>query len=176
MSLTRNIRMLTRYTAWADTRLFQALQAMPDAQALIEQTGRSGSMASILGHACVVDQIWKAHLEGKPHGLTSRAAQETSGLQALQDAQARLDRWYIDHADALSDEAHDEVVHFKFVDGGSGAMSRGDMLLHVVNHKTYHRGYIADLLYQAGSRPPVMDLPVFLRDVPLVPAKHGTGA
>ncbi|MDP9991306.1 putative damage-inducible protein DinB [Variovorax boronicumulans] len=38
------------------------------------------------------------------------------------------------------------------------------MVLHVVNHKIYHRGYIADLLYQVGSRPPVMDLPVFLRD------------
>ncbi len=45
-------------------------------------------------------------------------------------------------------------------------MTRGDMLLHVVNHKTYHRGYVADRLYQAGSRPPVMDLPVFLRDAP----------
>ena len=62
--------------------------------------------------------------------------------------------------------AHAEVVDFRFVDGGAGAMTRGDMLLHVVNHKTYHRGYVADMLYQAGSRPPVMDLPVFLRDVP----------
>jgi len=39
------------------------------------------------------------------------------------------------------------------------------MLLHTVNHKTYHRGYVADLLYQAGSKPLVMDLAVFLRDV-----------
>jgi len=43
----------------------------------------------------------------------------------------------------------------------------GDMLLHIVNHKTYHRGVVADMLYQAKSKPPVMDLPVFLRDVPL---------
>ena len=43
-----------------------------------------------------------------------------------------------------------------------------EMLLHVVNHKTYHRGYVAQMLYQASVRPPTMDLPVFLRDVPLV--------
>ena len=47
-------------------------------------------------------------------------------------------------------------------------MTRGDILLHIVNHKTYHRGVVADMLYQASSRPPVMDLPVFLRDVALV--------
>jgi hypothetical protein len=70
------------------------------------------------------------------------------------------------YADGLSEAAHDQVVHFRFVDGGAGAMTRGDMLLHVVNHKTYHRGYVADMFCQASSRPPAMDLPVFLRDVP----------
>ena len=36
------------------------------------------------------------------------------------------------------------------------------------DHKTYHRGYVAVVLYQLGGRPPVMDLPVFLRDAPRV--------
>lgn len=71
------------------------------------------------------------------------------------------------YADELSNDRHDQVIDFKFVDGGSGEMTRGDMLLHVVNHKTYHRGYVADMLYQAGARPPAMDLPVFLRDASL---------
>ncbi len=44
------------------------------------------------------------------------------------------------------------------------------MLLHIANHKTYHRGYVADMLYESGLRPPTMDLPVFLRDAP--PALH----
>lgn len=164
MSTTRTLRMLTRYTAWANERLYAALLSLPDAEALFTRTGGSGSMASILGHAHVVDLIWKAHLEGRPHGFTSRAVEKTMELEALRGAQAEVDQWYVDYADGLSDDAHDEVVDFRFVDGGAGAMARGDMVLHVVNHKTYHRGYVADLLYQAGSRPPVMDLPVFLRD------------
>jgi len=59
------------------------------------------------------------------------------------------------------------VVQFEYVDGGSGAISRGDMLLHIVNHKSYHRGFVAEMICQAKVRPPVMDLPVFLREVPL---------
>jgi uncharacterized damage-inducible protein DinB len=164
MSLTRNIRMLTRYTAWANDRLFAALAALPDGEATARRTTGFGSMVNTLNHAYVVDLIWQAHLQGRPHGFTSRITEVQPFLHELRSSQAQVDQWYVSYADELLDDAHNQVVRFKFVDGGPGAMTRGDMLLHVVNHKTYHRGYVADLLYQAGSRPPVMDLPVFLRD------------
>ena len=45
-------------------------------------------------------------------------------------------------------------------------MSREDILLHVVNHTTYHRGHIADMLYHLHISPPTTDLPVFLRASP----------
>jgi len=57
-------------------------------------------------------------------------------------------------------------VSFTFVGGGPGAMTRGQMLLHVINHTSYHRGFAADLFYQVPAKPPTTDLPVFLRDVP----------
>jgi len=165
MSSMRNIRMLARYTAWANTRLYETLSSMPDAAEVFARRSGSGSMASILGHAYVVDLIWKGHLEALPHGFASRTMQQAMNLPTLRDAQATSDRWYVDYSDGLSESGHDEPVRFQFVDGGAGCMTRGDMLLHVVNHKTYHRGYVADLLYQRGARPPVMDLPVYLRDM-----------
>lgn len=165
-SATRTVRMLVRYSAWANRRLFDALAALPEGAARAPRPTGFGTMVNTLNHAHVVDLIWKAHLEGKAHGFTRRITDTEPVLPVLREAQAEVDRWYVDHADALTAEQHDEVLHFRFVDGGAGAMSRGDMLLHVVNHKTYHRGYVADMLYQAGARPPVMDLPVFLRDEP----------
>ena len=59
----------------------------------------------------------------------------------------------------------DEVVEFEFVGGGDGAMTRAQMLMHVVNHTSYHRGVVADLFFQVPARPPVTDLTVYLRDV-----------
>ncbi len=76
-------------------------------------------------------------------------------------SQSRLDQWCIDYADSLSVEDQGEQVDFQFVDGATGRLRRGEILLHVANHKTYHRGYVAVVLYQLGGRPPVMDLPVF---------------
>ncbi len=164
MSLTRNTRMLLRYNAWANTRLFEALSALPEGTATSPMSTGFGNMVNTLNHVHVVGLIWKAHLEAKPHGFKSRITETEPALHALQAAQEVLDAWYIDLADRLPEAEHEEVVHFQFVDGGAGAMTRGQMLLHVVNHSTYHRGYVADLLYQVGSRPPVMDLPVYLRD------------
>lgn len=164
----RNLRLLTRYSAWANARLFEALARLPAGEVTARRHHGAHSMVGTLGHAWVVDQIWQAHLEGRPHGYSSRQPEVEPALAQLQLDQAALDQWYIAYADGLDAARHEEVVAFRFVDGGEGAMRRGDILLHVVNHKTYHRGYVAQMLYEAGSRPPVMDLPVFLRDVPQV--------
>jgi len=164
MADRRNLRLLTRYTAWANDRLFTALEQLPPGELTAPRATSFGNMLRTLNHACVVDQIWQAHLQGRSHGFTSRNTDSTPALAQLRGQQQALDDWYILYADALTGERQCEVVHFKFVDGGEGAMARGDMLLHVVNHKTFHRGYVADMMYQVPARPPSMDLPVFLRD------------
>lgn len=78
--------------------------------------------------------------------------------------QVALDRWYLAFASELPADRRNVPIDFQFVDGGRGTMTAEEMLLHVVNHGTYHRGYIADMLYEAGLKPPTMDIPVFVRD------------
>jgi uncharacterized damage-inducible protein DinB len=160
----RSLRMLTRYTAWANDRLFEALHQLPPAEVTAPRATSFGNMIRTLSHAHVVDLIWQAHLEGRQHGFTSRNTESTPTLAQLQEQQQALDGWYIRYADGLTGDLQRQIVHFRFVDGGEGAMTRGDMLLHIVNHKTFHRGYVADMMYQVPARPPSMDLPVFLRD------------
>jgi len=57
-------------------------------------------------------------------------------------------------------------VHFTLIGGNKGVMTRAEILLHIVNHTSYHRGFVADLFYQVpgAPRPPTTDLPVFLRE------------
>jgi uncharacterized damage-inducible protein DinB len=84
------------------------------------------------------------------------------GLPALWRAQQTIDQWYIDWSDRQSARSLDEIVRFRFVDGERGAMTRGEILLHVVNHATYHRGWVADMFFQVPARNPTTDLPVYL--------------
>ena len=177
MSTPHTLRMLTRYTAWADQKMFEALEALPAPVPAAKGAG-FGSMIHTLNHSLVVDLIWRGHLEGKPHGFTSRNTEVLPTLAALRAAQAEQDQWYIAYADALAGAAqpaaYDEMIHFRFVDGGPGAMTRGEMLLHVVNHKTYHRGFVAEMMFQLPAKAPMIDLPVFLRDAPAHLTLRGT--
>jgi uncharacterized damage-inducible protein DinB len=158
--------MLMRYGAWADELIFAAVAALPEGEATRERPAVFGNMVHTLNHGYVIDRIWQAHLEGRPHGYTARNTKTYPPLDELWRRQREIDAWYVGYADRLPESAVDEVVRFTFVGGGEGAMTRGEILMHVVNHKTYHRGHVADLMMQVPARAPATDLPVFLRDAP----------
>ena len=124
-----------------------------------------------LNRSYVVNRIWRAHMEGTRHVFTSRNTETMPALAELTVSQAKLDGWFIGYADNLTEAAADEMIHFNFVDGGPDSMRRGDMLQHMVNHKTYHRGFVAEMIYQVPAKSPSIDLPVYLRDGAAVPGQ-----
>ena len=52
------------------------------------------------------------------------------------------------------------------IGGNAGTMTRFEVLQHVVTHTSYHRGFVCAMFFEVPARPPTMDLPVFLREVP----------
>jgi uncharacterized damage-inducible protein DinB len=167
MSALRNIRMLTRYSAWANSLLYLALGELPEAEFTKPRQIIFGNLIRTLNHVYTIDLVWQAHLEGRPHGFTTRIPDVAISFSDLRIAQATLDAWYIRYAEEMSDRLGEEIVDFTFIGGGGGSMTRGDILLHAVNHTTYHRGHIAAMMYQIPAQPPTTDLPVFLRNAAL---------
>ena len=158
-------RTLTRYNAWANDVFFKAVAALPEGEAVKPQKSIFGNMVHTLNHNYVIDRIFQAHLEGRDHGYTARNTADHPPLAELWRAQQEIDRWYIQWSDAASESSLDERVSFAFVGGGEGQMSRREMLQHLVNHTTYHRGFVAQMIYEVPARPPTTDLTVYLRDV-----------
>jgi uncharacterized damage-inducible protein DinB len=157
--------LLARYNAWANRAIFDAVAALPPGEPEKPRTTLFRNMVHTLNHNYVIDRIFQAHLEGRGHGYTARNTPEHPPLAELWRSQQEVDAWYVDWAGSISDARLEEIVRFEFVGGGAGAMTRGQMLLHVVNHTSYHRGFVADLFFQVPARPPVTDLTVYLRDV-----------
>ena len=156
------LRTLMRYKAWANELVFAAAAKLPEAELTAPRKIVFGSLLRTLNHVYAMDEVWRAHLEARPHGYATRNPEVCPSLAELRDAQAGMDAWFVRYADSLSRE--DEIVNFRFIGGGSGSMTRRDILLHVANHGTYHRGNVASMMYQAGVAPPTTDLPVFLRE------------
>lgn len=165
MITKKSAGMLARYNAWANRVIFGAVGALPAGEAEKPRSTLFKNMVHTLNHNYVIDRIFQAHLEGRRHEYTARNTAEHPPLAELRRSQDELDAWYVRWAESIAEPKLDEVVEFEFVGGGEGAMTRGQMLLHVVNHTSYHRGFVADLFFQVPARPPVTDLTVYLRDV-----------
>ena len=139
-------RMLARYNAWANRLIYDAVAALPPGEAVKERATLFKNMVHTLNHNYVIGLIWQAHLEGRDHGFSARNTKDHPPLSDLRKAQEGVDRWYLDWTAALS------------------LFGSAEILLHVVNHTTYHRGFVADMFYQVPAKPPTTDLPVFLRE------------
>jgi uncharacterized damage-inducible protein DinB len=95
----------------------------------------------------IVDEVFRARLEGARPAWPSTVARAMPELEATAARMAATDAWYIDYARRASSEELAELVDFAFVDDGApGRMSRGDMLAHVITHGASHRGAIGKML------------------------------
>jgi uncharacterized damage-inducible protein DinB len=157
--------MLIHYKAWANEVVYSIVSGLPEGEATKQRPTLFKNMVHTLNHVYVVDSIFRGHLQGVPHGYTARNTPTHPPLAELWQAVKQSDAWYVDHISALSDAQLSERLDFQFVGGGDGNMSRLEIVMHLVNHGTYHRGFVGDMLNQAGVNPRATDLPVFVRDV-----------
>jgi len=162
MLATDTAVMLANYSNWADQALFEAIQKLPEGAVYQPRRTLFKSMLGTLNHNYQVDLIWRAHLLGEKHGFSSRRDLLHPELGALVEAQSAINQWYIDWAQQQNAATLSESVKFNFVSGKAAQMTRGGMFLHVVNHKTYHRGWINEMFYDYDIKAPDTDLCVFL--------------
>lgn len=155
---------LARYKAWANETLFGAVAALPAGEAEKPRRSTFRNMVHTLNHGYVIDRIFQAHLEGRPHGYAARNTADHPPLDQLWRAQRELDAWYVAWAEAATEAALAEPVDFTFVGGGAGRMTRGEILQHLVIHTGYHRGFVCQMMFDVPARPPITDLTVYLRD------------
>lgn len=160
---------LAEYKTWADGLILAAVAGLPPGEAARERATPHKSLIGTLNHMYVVDRIWEAHLEGRPHGFTARNVIVHPQIDALTAAQTRADEWLSDWAAAQSDATLGEPVRFTLLSGKAGTMSRAEILEHIVNHSTYHRGFVASLLHQVPLKAPSTDWNVFRQQRPASP-------
>lgn len=160
---------LTRYKAWADELFLSVVASVPAAELIAPRPISFRSLIGTLNHSYAMDYVWQCHLLSKPHNLTTRNPENWPTFEELAANQRSIDKWYMSYADAATEDELAEIVQFEFIGGGTGRMTRRDMVLHVVNHTTYHRGQAAAILYTLDIFPPATDMPVFLRQQSVSP-------
>ncbi|MGE7991055.1 DinB family protein [Pseudomonas sp. NPDC089554] len=157
-------QLLTRYKRWADRLFFDSLATLAPEELERQRSGPMKTMIATLNHMYVVDCIWQAHLEGREHGFTSRQAMPYPQLDALRAAQREVSEWFVEWGAEQTEASLERSIDFTYVSGKRASMSAGAMLLHVVNHGTYHRGWLVQMYFDIPAMPPMTDLSIYLTD------------
>ncbi|MDR3475325.1 MAG: DinB family protein [Devosia sp.] len=158
MSILAHLRPMFAYKGWANAQFLTKIDAIDPAAHPQERR----AALRLLNHTYVVDQIFAAHLTGRPHGFSSDNTADTPTATALGQAIEASDRWYIDYIDTGLAIDMTEPIAFAFTDGDGGCMSRLEMLTHVIIHGAYHRGEIGRLLAELSIEPPWDTFAVYL--------------
>jgi uncharacterized damage-inducible protein DinB len=159
----------TESNAWADQALSAAMARLLREHLYQQTKTLFGSMIGTLNHNYQVDVIWRANILGKEHSFSDRREVLHPEFEDLVKAQTEMNRWFTDWARQQSPGDLKERVRFRFVSGKSAEMEKGSMLLHVISHKTYHRGWVSEMFFDVGATPPETDLSVFLMEQQTAP-------
>ena len=145
---------------WADHGLLDAA-----AQNLRQLSGEEAViMLRILDHIHVVDRIFQHHLQGAPHSFQAARSEVMPQFEALAQSMRQTDDWYAAYVRGLRDEEFEQPVDFVFTSGKTARMRRGEILLHVCLHGTYHRGNAGAVLQLKGLTPSRDSITDYLED------------
>jgi uncharacterized damage-inducible protein DinB len=159
-----DLQTLVEYHYWARERLWAVVGALPDDQ-LRRPLGNSfSSIFDTMVHLYGADWIWRSRWEGvSPMALPAPAlyADLTKLREAWQDEEQRI-RAILTR---LGPDGISQPIEYQGWDGRWQAQPFWQMLQHLVNHGSYHRGQVTTMLRQVGAQPPKsMDLIAFYRE------------
>jgi uncharacterized damage-inducible protein DinB len=154
---------LLDYHYWARDRLLDALEPLPAEQFTRDLGNSFKSIRDTVAHTHAAEWAWHQRWIGNsptallPH---DRFADVAAVRSAWTDLEQQVRRYISEGGET----GVARVIEYKLLSGAAGASTIGQMVQHVANHASYHRGQVTTMLRQLGAAPAKpMDLIAFYR-------------
>lgn len=164
--MTAHWIMFANYNAWANERLYAAVEALPAGSFHAETGVFFGSLCGTLNHLLVADRIWMKRLSGEGDAPDRLDAVLFDDFARLAEARVAEDRRICGWVSGLSDSDVAGVVRYRRVTTPDVIeQPMAETLAHLFNHQTHHRGQAHALVTRFGGADagPVLDLLAFQR-------------
>jgi uncharacterized damage-inducible protein DinB len=159
----QDLRTLLDYHYWARDRMFAALEPLEAEQVDRDMGSSFKSIRDTVTHVYAAEWAWYARWQGNSPTklLTTDTYPDLATLRrAWAEHETKMRAFLEDLGPGI-----DRVFQFTLFSGLSGAMPFWQMLQHVVNHASYHRGQVTTMLRQLGAEPPKsLDMVAFYRE------------
>jgi uncharacterized damage-inducible protein DinB len=158
-----DIRSHYDYNEWANARLVGVMAGLDERQLTAPLVSSYPTVLATFGHIVAAEWIWLSRLQG---------TSPTAFPEWLTDASFSLLRAKLEEVEAdrrgllleFAQERLNQDLNYHLLSGEAHATRTLDVLLHVVNHSTYHRGQLTTMLRQVGATPVSTDLILFKRE------------
>lgn len=154
------IRHFYDYNRWANGRLLGAAAALAP-ELLTRDLGSSyGSVWITLRHILWGEWLWLGRWQARtPAGLDPQTLHD---FPALRSRWTEIEQEQLALLDGLTAADLARLLSYDNPPGTSWTYTLGEMIYHVLNHSTYHRGQVAGMLRQLDVTPPTTDYLVYL--------------
>jgi uncharacterized damage-inducible protein DinB len=155
---TQDVLRFFAYDWWANRRLLAAASRLTPVEFTREMGASFGSVQGTLGHIMKGEARWLHFwVEGSTDWDTP--PEDFPDAARLETAWSRLETQRHAFATALGDSQLEAPLTVRGQD-----FTLAELIHHIVNHSTYHRGQVVLLLRQLGHTPPSTDYRLFLSE------------
>jgi uncharacterized damage-inducible protein DinB len=155
------LRLQLDYSAWASQRLMDAAAKLSEEELMRDFKTADKTVLDTLVHVYAADRIWLSRVTAEPRAtFVDPADRDLTLLQT--EWPALQQRWKLWLRDFKDDDAL-RVIFYKDLKGREYSQPVWQILLHLVNHGTHHRGQVSGFLRAMGQTPPPLDLIAYYR-------------
>jgi uncharacterized damage-inducible protein DinB len=160
-----NYKALFQYNAWANQRTLEACATLTTEQFTRDLESSFRSVRDTIVHIMGVESIWLERWKQNPNLAFAKAA-DYPDIASVKTAWQKIEADLISYVNGLTQEDLNRIVPHKNFSGQEFRMPLWQMMQHLLNHQTYHRGQITTLVRQVGGKPLGTDLIGFYRGHP----------
>jgi uncharacterized damage-inducible protein DinB len=157
------LRIHLDYSAWASQRLLDAARQLSSEELTRDFKTSDKNVLETLVHIFAADRIWLHRIQGNPR--STFIDPEDRDLAKVQETWLALHQRWGEWAAPLTDEQAIATVAYRDMAGNPYQQPLWQILLHVVNHGTHHRGTVSGFLRAMGHAPPQLDLIAYYRSL-----------
>ena len=160
----QDLRNLVDYQYWARDRMLAAVAPLTPEQYTRDLGNSFKSIRDTMVHLYGAEWIWFERWQGTSP-MTLLDPTEFPDVPTLSAAWREMEPRVRAFVDALGEEGVERRFPYTLINGKSSESVFWQMLQHVVNHGSYHRGQVTTMLRQIGMAPPKsVDLIAFYRE------------
>jgi len=163
--MTKNdLETLLDFHYWARDRVLEAAAALSPDQYTRDLGGSFKSVRDTLVHLYSAEWAWYERWQGRSPTARLRF-DDYPDLETLRRAWTELGQKVRVYLESLGEADVTRVVNYRMFSGEAVASPFWQMLQHMVNHGSYHRGQVTTMLRQLGAKPPAsVDMITYYRE------------